>query len=47
MLFQNIDCTSQRGCILSYGKAEQKGNDMAFGLAVAGVRRVETFKVWW
>lgn len=47
MLFQNIDCRSHSGCILSYGKAEQKGNEMAFALAVAGVRRAETFKAWW
>lgn len=46
-LFQDIDSKSKKVCCLSYGKAEQKGNEMAFALAVVGVSSGEMFKAWW
>lgn len=47
MLLQIIESKRQRGCNLSFKRAEQSGNEMAYALAVAGLSRAETFKAWW
>lgn len=47
LFFMDIDCKRQRGRALSFDKAEKRGNEMAFALAMDGINRAETFKVWW
>lgn len=44
---QTIDSRRQRGDNLSFGRAEQNGNEMAYALAVVGMSRAKTFKAWW
>ncbi|MBA0703895.1 hypothetical protein Golax_016188, partial [Gossypium laxum] len=36
----------ERRSYLSFRKAEHMGNTMAFALAIAGVKRLDTFKAW-
>ncbi|TYI88930.1 hypothetical protein E1A91_D03G017600v1 [Gossypium mustelinum] len=37
----------ERRSYLSFRKAEHMGNEMAFALAIVGVKRSDTFKAWW
>ncbi|KAH1095952.1 hypothetical protein J1N35_012873 [Gossypium stocksii] len=37
----------ERRSYLTFGKTEHMGNEMAFALAIAGVKHSDTFKAWW